>query len=441
MTGSSRQAREADDHAPGPEGTRVYHAIAAAQIDADVVKVVRRLRRFHHQAYLVGGCVRDLLLAARPKDFDVATSALPREVRRIFRNSRVIGRRFQLVHVLFRGAKVIEVATFRQAPVESTSDDLLIRDDNVFGTAADDAFRRDFTINALFYDLHSRELVDFVNGLADIEDRLVRSIGDPEVRLREDPVRMLRAIKFASRLDLTIEDELWSAICRYREDILRAAPPRLLEEIYRVFRPGRSVAAVRLLKAAGILELLFPELARWLDQADDGEDRLEQCEALLRCFDRVWAGRGETPPDAVILAILLWLPWQERLDWLSANTEGRVDVGRQVLDFLSGTHDRLKIPRRIQDRIRQVLVAQPRFEPMRRRRKPGALLQRSFFADALGLYEARVRADEGDLGRVQLWRERAGLDRLSDAPGAGKQPPKKRRRRRRRRKRRPAGSS
>ena len=420
--------------APSPHGVRVYHPIPADGIDREVIKVVRRLRRFSHQAYLVGGCVRDLLLSACPKDFDVATSASPREVRRMFRNSRVIGRRFQLVHVLFREGKVIEVATFRQAPIESEGgdDDLLIRDDNVFGSAADDAFRRDFTINALFYDLHSREIVDFISGLADIEDRLVRSIGDPHVRVREDPVRMLRAIKFASRLDLRIEDELWAAIRCHREEIRRAAPPRLLEEIFRIFRPGRSVPALALLRSSGLLELLFPELTGWLDGGEP--DRVSRCEALMLAFDRVWARAGEVPPDAVIIAVLLWLPWQERLAAIERDGEGRVDVGRRILDFLAGARERLPIPRRAQDRVRQVLVAQPRFEPGRGRGKPAAVVQRSFFADALGLYEVRMRAEEGDLRRVQAWRDRAGLGPLEDAPSEeGEATPKRRRRRRRRR--------
>src|SRR3954469_22449936 len=184
-------------------------------IDPDAAKVVRRLERAGFQAYLVGGCVRDLLLSGRPKDFDVATSARPDDVRSLFRNCRIIGRLFRLAHVLFGGGKVVEVATFRRNPTEADSvedDDLLIRSDNVFGEAHEDALRRDFTINALFYDLDRRQVLDWCGGMPDIQRRTIRTIGEPSVRFREDPVRILRAIKFAARLDLGIDPHCYDAM-------------------------------------------------------------------------------------------------------------------------------------------------------------------------------------------------------------------------------------
>src|SRR5690606_9397235 len=174
------------------------------RVDTAAAKVVKRLTRNGFEAYLVGGCVRDLLIGRRPKDFDVATSARPDDVRRLFRNSRIIGRRFRLVHVLFSGGKVIETATFRRAPEQSggrDGDDLLIRNDNVFGDAHEDAQRRDFTINGLFYDIDRQEVIDWVGGMPDIERRSVHTIGDPVVSFLEDPVRILRAVKFSARLD------------------------------------------------------------------------------------------------------------------------------------------------------------------------------------------------------------------------------------------------
>jgi poly(A) polymerase len=189
------------------------------RIDQDAAKVVRRLVRGGYEAYLVGGCVRDLLLGRRPKDFDVCTSARPDDVRRLFRNSRVIGRRFRLVHVLFGGGKVIETATFRRAPEvdeDRGTEDLLIRNDNVFGEAHQDARRRDFTINALFYDLERGEVLDWVGGMPDIEKRAVHTIGKPVVRFLEDPVRILRAIKFSAKLDLGITPETYDAIVETR---------------------------------------------------------------------------------------------------------------------------------------------------------------------------------------------------------------------------------
>src|SRR6187402_1274707 len=213
----------------GPEPI-VYPIDLEDKIDPDAAKVVRRLVRQGYEAYLVGGCVRDLLVGRAPKDFDVATSARPDDVRRLFRNSRIIGRRFRLVHVLFSGGKVIETATFRRAPEQDEGeDDLLIRNDNVFGEAYQDAARRDFTINGLFYDLEHRVVLDWVGGMPDIERRTVHTIGDPSVRFREDPVRILRAIKFCSRLDFGISAEVYDAMVECRAALARAAKPRLFE--------------------------------------------------------------------------------------------------------------------------------------------------------------------------------------------------------------------
>jgi poly(A) polymerase len=190
--------------------------IALDRIDPDAANVVRRLKDSGHAAYLVGGCVRDLLLGLKPKDFDVVTSATPQEIKRRFHNSRIIGRRFRLAHVFF-GPKIIETSTFRANPREMEDDDndgaapesgdLLIRRDNVFGTPEQDARRRDFTINGLFYDIETKQVIDHVQGLPDLETRLVRTIGDPDIRFREDPIRILRAVKFAARCNLTIEPE------------------------------------------------------------------------------------------------------------------------------------------------------------------------------------------------------------------------------------------
>ena len=185
------------------------------RLDPDAVKVVRRLRRAGFTAYLVGGCVRDLLLGMRPKDFDVATSAHPNQVKETFRNSRLIGRRFRLAHVFFRGGKIIEVSTFRKSPLDELTDlpqDLLIRHDNVFGTEEEDARRRDFTINALFYEVDAARVVDHVGGKTDLAARLVHTIGKPDVRMREDPVRILRAIRFAAKCGLRIEPETFAAM-------------------------------------------------------------------------------------------------------------------------------------------------------------------------------------------------------------------------------------
>ncbi|CAN5162335.1 hypothetical protein BH11MYX1_BH11MYX1_22830 [soil metagenome] len=242
----------------------VMPSLDRAAIDSDADRVVRKLTRAGYKAYLVGGCVRDLLVGKRPKDFDVATSATPNEIKATFRNSRIIGRRFRLAHVFF-DQKIIETATFRANPREEDEHDLLIRRDNVFGTEAEDAKRRDFTINGLFYDVEREEVIDHVSGLADLEAKLVRTIGDPDIRFQEDPVRMLRAIKFAARLDFGFEPATWKALLRWRSEISKCAPPRLLEEIHRLLRGGAARRSFELMVETGVLAVLSPYLAGLLE--------------------------------------------------------------------------------------------------------------------------------------------------------------------------------
>jgi hypothetical protein len=233
-------------------------------IDPDADRVVRKLTRAGYKAYLVGGCVRDLLVQRSPKDFDVATSATPNEIKSTFRNSRIIGRRFRLAHVFF-GSKIIETSTFRANPRDEDDHDLLIRRDNVFGTETEDARRRDFTINGLFYDVEREEVIDHVGGLADLEAKLIRTIGDPDIRFQEDPVRMLRAVKFAARLDFGFEPATWRALLRWRGEISKCAPPRLLEEIHRLMRGGAARRSFELMVETGVLAVLSPYLAGLLE--------------------------------------------------------------------------------------------------------------------------------------------------------------------------------
>jgi tRNA nucleotidyltransferase/poly(A) polymerase len=233
-------------------------------IDPDADRVVRKLTRAGFKAYLVGGCVRDLLVRRRPKDFDVATSATPNEIKATFRNCRIIGRRFRLAHVFF-GSKIIEVSTFRANPREEDEHDLLIRRDNVFGNETEDARRRDFTVNGLFYDVEREEVIDHVGGLADLEAKLIRTIGDPDIRFQEDPVRMLRAVKFAARLSFGFEPATWRALLRWRSEISKCAPPRVLEETHRLLRGGAARRSFELLVETGVLAVLSPYLAGLLE--------------------------------------------------------------------------------------------------------------------------------------------------------------------------------
>jgi tRNA nucleotidyltransferase/poly(A) polymerase len=231
-------------------------------IDADADRVVRKLAKAGFKAYLVGGCVRDLLVGKKPKDFDVATSATPNEIRNTFRNCRIIGRRFRLAHVVF-GDKIIETSTFRANPRDDDEDagELLIRRDNVFGSENEDAKRRDFTINGLFYDVERQRVIDHVGGLPDLKAGLIRTIGDPDIRFQEDPIRMLRALKFSARLGFEFEQNTFDAMLRWRHEISKCAPPRILEELYRMLRGGAARRSFELLVSTDTLAVMSPQLA------------------------------------------------------------------------------------------------------------------------------------------------------------------------------------
>lgn len=337
-----------------PPARRYDVAFDESRIDPDVQKVLRRLSRHGHEAYLVGGCVRDLLLDRSPKDFDVATSARPEEVRELFRNSRIIGRRFRLVHVLFQGGKVIEVATFRRNPKDDTDEpsELLIRSDNVFGMASEDAVRRDFTMNALFYDIDARQILDWVGGMEDVERRVVHTIGDPETRFREDPVRILRALKFAGRLGFAITPDVYDAIVFCRETLAQAARPRLSEEILRLLRGGQARRTIYLAWETGVLDVLLPELSSLLyDEArEDGRGARQW--RLLEHIDR---RTNEVGPldDTVLWTLLLLEPLKEAC-------EGARDRNEAVEDFLEPLVERLAISRRYVDNIRRLVSVLPR---------------------------------------------------------------------------------
>lgn len=237
-------------------------------IDADALWVVRRLHAKGYEAYLTGGCVRDLLLGRTPKDFDVATAAHPNQVKAAFRNCRLVGRRFRLAHVFFPSGKVIETATFRANPIDELEDlptDLLVDRDNVFGTVEQDARRRDLTVNGLFYDPLKGKVLDFVDGRKDLEARLIRTIGNPEVRFQEDPVRILRAIKFATRLGFTIEEHTYAAMKTHVGGLVRCAPARLQEELLRLLTSGHALEALRLCEATGVRQAILPELESMFD--------------------------------------------------------------------------------------------------------------------------------------------------------------------------------
>lgn len=406
---------------------RSEHALTRRDIDSDALKVLYRLHEHDYVAYLVGGSVRDLLLDRHPKDFDIGTSAHPHQIKKLFRNCWIIGRRFRLAHVKF-GTKTIEVATFRrlidaaelaaeaeaamappqedaqpqddagmqddmlpQADVEFVrrprrrTEDHLIRRDNAYGTPEEDAFRRDFTVNALFYDIGTFSIIDYTGGLRDLEARVIRSIGIPEVRFLEDPVRMLRAVVLAARLEFTIDPKSLDAIEHHKHEIARSAAPRLLEEYFKILRSGHAAEAFRQLGDTGLLQEITPELA----------DAPAAFWRAVTAIDR-YRGRFQSAPDSLTNTVLAGTLLQPlgligRRHRFSADPlERRIELGL------------LPIARRDVERLQQMFSMMPRLmdleAPVRAQR---GLLHRSSLAEALTWLE--IHGDRPDV--VAHWRQ------------------------------------
>ncbi len=386
--------------------SRANHTLSRSAIDPDALKVLNRLRQADYVAYLVGGSVRDVLLDRRPKDFDIGTSAHPHEVKRLFRNCWIIGRRFRLVHVKF-GTKTIEVATFRRqlSEQELAEQEVVAREaaeqaeaqepgrrdrahvhprDNTFGTPEEDAFRRDFTVNALFYDIATFSIIDYTGGLEDLRARVIRSIGDPNVRFEEDPVRMLRAVVLAARLDFTIDPDAVDAIRRHASLIAKASQARLLEEFYKILRSGASERAFRQLAEVGLLEHLAPELMKDHGQA------LWPWLASLDAYRHRFEAIPESMSNPILLGTLL--------------VPHGFNAGRKPRRFEDGTEPereppallgRMQLPRRDIERLRQILGLQRRLldlEASPRARR--ALIHRGPFNESLTWLDIHGRAPE-----------------------------------------------
>ncbi|MBI4866415.1 MAG: polynucleotide adenylyltransferase PcnB [Candidatus Wallbacteria bacterium] len=366
------------------------------RIDPDALKVIHRLTRHGFLAYLVGGCVRDLLLSFTPKDFDVATSAWPGEVRDLFRNCRIIGRRFRLAHILFSG-KFIEVSTFRGSAAEpdaAEGEDLLIREDNVFGSPEEDARRRDFTLNALFYDVENHEIIDYVGGLDDIEGRIVRCIGDPQIRFREDPVRIMRALRFATRLGFDLEPEIQTAMADVKADLTKSAPPRVHEELLKTIACGASASAIEMLHATGVLQVLMPGISEAIP------DTRELLFGYLAALDRLAGGR-RTISDAVLQAALLY-PIYHRQTGGDTDPYLWLDGERGRSPLLMSTR------KRDMERMLQMFRAQRRFvkEGRGRRFSTAAFVRKDYFEDAWALFRIGNEATGEHSDIVAEWESR-----------------------------------
>ena len=380
------------------------------KISDNALKVVNRLNNQGYEAYLVGGCVRDLYLDLNPKDFDVVTSATPEEVRRLFRNSRLIGRRFKLVHVLF-GREMIEVATFRAShDTQETTDKSKhsesgrILRDNVYGTIEDDAIRRDFTINALYYDARDFSVVDFCNGMDDIKSRTLRLIGDPVTRYHEDPVRMLRAIRFAAKLDFKIApdaDQPLRELAHLLKDIPSA---RLFDEVLKLLQSGQGVATFHLLREYGLFKALFPASEHCLqkDGLQEGDQVAEQLilQSLRSTDKRIARNRPVTP--AFLFAALLWSPMRRLAqDFRDQGMPPVPALQQAAMNVLDNQVAHTAIPKRFSIMVREIWDFQGRLE----RRQPRAiesLLEHPRFRAAYDFLILREQAGEA-LDDVGQW--------------------------------------
>ncbi|WP_129138247.1 polynucleotide adenylyltransferase PcnB [Modicisalibacter coralii] len=422
---------------------REEHDISRQLFSDSALKVLYRLHNAGYEAYLVGGCLRDALLGQTPKDFDVATNATPEELRDLFRNSRIIGRRFRIVHVRF-GREIIEVTTFRGRHtddhgehVSQQSEAGLLLRDNVWGNVEEDALRRDFTVNALYYNIADFSLHDWAGGLDDLEHRTLRLIGDPQVRYREDPVRMLRAIRFAAKLDFTLAPATEAPIRELAPLLLQIPPARLFEEVLKLFMSGQAVATYHLLRDYGLFAMLFPEADETLDELDWAEPLIIQ--ALANTDDRVRRERPVTP--AFLFGALLWPGVQQRVQRLQA--EGMPPIPAQQTAAQQAIARQLQhtsIPKRFSLPMRDIWDLQQRL-PRRRGKRAYQTLEHPRFRAAYDFLLLREAAGEVKPGLGDWWTafqegdehdQRRLLGKV-DADPAGTAAPRKRRPRKRRR--------
>lgn len=350
---------------------RDQHSISRKNISKAALRVLYRLHDSGFAAYLVGGAVRDLLLGGHPKDFDVATDATPDEVKSLFRNCRLIGRRFRLAHVVF-GPEIIEVATFRGTGEDGDGegdrhivDGRIVRD-NIWGTIEEDAVRRDFRVNALYYDIADFSVRDYVGGMSDLQERTMRLIGDPELRYREDPVRMLRAARLAAKLDFTIDRAAAAPFATLGNLLGEAAPARLFDESLKLFLAGHGLKSFKMLESCGLLKFLFPATARALERGDTALRALVE-QGLANTDARIAEGKSVTP--AFLYAVLLWGEVRDQANgWIAQGNDAVEAWQHAAVRVVAEQCQRVAIPRRFTFTMEEIWSLQPRFEQIHRKR-------------------------------------------------------------------------
>jgi poly(A) polymerase len=424
---------------------RDQHIISRKNISKAALRVLYRLNESGYSAYLVGGAVRDLLLGLQPKDFDVATDATPDDVKRLFRNCRLIGRRFRLAHVVF-GPEIIEVATFRGTGEDGGEGDRHIVDgrivrDNIWGTIEEDALRRDFRVNAMYYDISDFSVRDYVGGMQDLDDRMLRLIGDPDVRYQEDPVRMLRAARLAAKLDMRIDNGAMAPFEKLGPLLADASPARLFDESLKMFLSGNGAKSFRMLEHCGLLKFLFPATARALKRGDQALRSLVES-GLANTDARIAEGKSVTP--AFLFAVLLWGEVRDVAHQAIARGQDNTEAwARAAAQVVGEQCQRVAIPRRFTFTMEEIWSLQPRFEQLQRKRVFRLMTHPRFRAAFDFLL---LRADESpamrELGRWWAHAQQLPQDVLSAAlpvggasdqsvaPATASRPPRPRRRRR-----------
>ncbi|WP_446008667.1 polynucleotide adenylyltransferase PcnB [Candidatus Electrothrix sp.] len=382
------------------------HSILEKDIESEALKVLYRLRDAGYSGYLVGGGVRDLYLGNKPKDFDISTNARPGQLRKLFRNSRTIGRRFRLVQVFFRGNKIIEVSTLRsQSEFDSNEPDKeVLPANNTFGTLEEDAFRRDLTINSLFYEIENKTIIDYVGGVQDLNDGIIRIVGEPEQRIIRDPVRMLRAIRHAARNGFTIEEKTLEAIRKHVNKLDLCPTSRIRDELLKDLRGGTSKAWTELAMQTGVFSTLFPFYDELFQDEAEGETVQRELLAMLTALDNIYGqskGKGRVVfEDAMLFAILLF-PWAlRRFDLLNQELKGpgyhRLSKAiRTELDHIFAR--RLNIKRVIKDKITTLFVHMSSLQKnCKNGNWPAWLRKKSYFPDCSRFYALYKEAVAGE---------------------------------------------
>ena len=441
---------------------RSEHAISRSMLSPNALRVLYRLRDNGFTAYLVGGCVRDLLLGREPKDFDLVTDATPGQIKRLFRNCRLVGRRFRLAHLHFAD-EILEVATFRSAAPEEpeaglpavteggegrqvaprhlkSEEGMLLRD-NVFGNPQQDALRRDFTVNALFYNIADFSVIDYTGGMADLRSGIIRTIGEPQVRITEDPVRMLRAVRFTATLGFSVDPATWTAVLQQSAAITQASPPRLYEEVLKLFLLGEAEQSYQLLRRTGLLAALFPLFSAWLDRESEGFPHTRVGQALEWVDSRVQEREKVSPHLCFGLMFGQYL--EEKAEtYRLAGAHHQQGVELAVAELLQEVSATVQIPAKVGSMIRHIISYQHRFK-----KTPGrhaaSFIKRPGFDDAFAYLCATGEIAGRDHDLCGWWKKylsEMSVPAAAEPAGDGAEaPPARRKRRRHRRKKKSGG--